>query len=80
MYYVSAQGVDERMINVHYYYYRIRLKLILWLCDSLVAEVYGKADSCNVPFSESTKNGVNIGALGLVRFQTIPFFELERMN
>ena len=21
MYYVSAQGVDERIINVHYYYY-----------------------------------------------------------
>ena len=21
MYYVSAQGVDKRMINVHYYYY-----------------------------------------------------------
>ena len=21
MYYVSAQGVDERMINIHYYYY-----------------------------------------------------------
>ena len=21
MYYVSTQGVDERMINVHYYYY-----------------------------------------------------------
>ena len=21
MYYVSAQGVDERAINVHYYYY-----------------------------------------------------------
>ena len=21
MYYVSAHGVDERMINVHYYYY-----------------------------------------------------------
>ena len=21
MYYVNAQGVDERMINVHYYYY-----------------------------------------------------------
>ena len=20
MYYVSAQGIDERMINVHYYY------------------------------------------------------------
>ena len=24
MYYVSAQGVDERMINVHYYYYSNR--------------------------------------------------------
>ena len=23
MYHVSAQGVDERMINVHYYYYSI---------------------------------------------------------
>ena len=22
MYYVSAQGVDECMINVHYYYYK----------------------------------------------------------
>ena len=22
MYHVSAQGIDERMINVHYYYYR----------------------------------------------------------
>ena len=22
MYYVSTQGVDERMINVHYYYYK----------------------------------------------------------
>ena len=25
MYHVSAQGVDERMINVHYYYYSYRL-------------------------------------------------------
>ena len=23
MYHVSAQGIDERMINVHYYYYYI---------------------------------------------------------
>ena len=22
MYHVSAQGIDERMINVHYYYYQ----------------------------------------------------------
>ena len=25
MYHVSAQGVDERIINVHYYYY-VRLR------------------------------------------------------
>ena len=24
MYYVRAQGVDEHMINVHYYYYDVR--------------------------------------------------------
>ena len=23
MYHVSAQGIDERMINVHYYYYYV---------------------------------------------------------
>ena len=27
MYHVSAQGVDERMINVHYYYYFQKFKL-----------------------------------------------------
>ena len=26
MYYVNAQGVDERMINVHYYYYYYGIK------------------------------------------------------
>ena len=25
MYHVSAQGVDERMMNVHYYYYLLIL-------------------------------------------------------
>ena len=29
MYHVSAQGVDERMINVHYYYYYISHSLTL---------------------------------------------------
>ena len=28
MYHVSAQGVDERMINVHYYYYCLSIILI----------------------------------------------------
>ena len=26
MYHVSAQGIDERMINVHYYYYNFSTK------------------------------------------------------
>ena len=29
MYHVSAQGVDERMINVHYYYYSKTARLQL---------------------------------------------------
>ncbi len=28
MYHVSARGVDERMINVHYYYRQLRVKFI----------------------------------------------------
>ena len=27
MYHVSVQGVDERMINVHYYYYYVQMSL-----------------------------------------------------
>ena len=30
MYHVSAQGVDERMINVHYYYYYRMLFDKMW--------------------------------------------------
>ena len=35
MFHVSAQGVDGRMINVHYYYYLTFLKLfiIITICD-----------------------------------------------
>ena len=29
MYHVSAQGIDERMLNVHYYYYT-SLSYTLW--------------------------------------------------
>ena len=29
MYHVSAQGVDERMINVHYYYYWLSVTNLL---------------------------------------------------
>ena len=31
MYHVNAQGIDERMINVHYYYIRPRYTLIITL-------------------------------------------------
>ena len=40
MYHVSAQGVDERMINVHYYYYYNNIYICHWrdivqeLCES----------------------------------------------
>ena len=35
MYHVSAQGVDERMINVHYYYYKPKfpMKIFDLLCS-----------------------------------------------
>ena len=42
MYDVSAQGIDERMINVHYYYcyyyYYFKYCLSLLLCDKLKNE------------------------------------------
>ena len=35
MYHVSAQGIDERMINVHYYYnYRVNFSLCLIIPQS----------------------------------------------
>ena len=32
MYHVSAQGVDERMINVHYYYYYCTYLVAVGVC------------------------------------------------
>ena len=34
MYHVSAQGVDERMINEHYYYYIQFVNLVLLVTDN----------------------------------------------
>ena len=34
MYHVSAQGVDERMISVHYYYY-LSIAVSVCICHSL---------------------------------------------
>ena len=31
MYHVSAQGIDERMINVHYYYYYLKSLVVLFV-------------------------------------------------
>ena len=41
MYHVSAQGVDERMINVHYYYYEassrtLRVGSASWAMNSAI--------------------------------------------
>ena len=40
MYHVNAQGVDERMINVHYYYYaqELTVSACAWAVNSLVAQ------------------------------------------
>ena len=33
MYHVSAQGIDKRMINVHYYYYANYVgRIMLYMC------------------------------------------------
>ena len=36
MYYVSAQGDDERMINVHYYYFKNSFSVSVLLCSDLI--------------------------------------------
>ena len=46
MYYVSAQGVDERMINIHYYYY-YRFRIYAPLKSNRVL----MADPCTQMFS-----------------------------
>ena len=38
MYYVSAQGINERMINVHYYYYYADVVWIPWCCKGLFSQ------------------------------------------
>ena len=46
MYYVSAQGIDERMINVHYYYYSlVQLDPVLSLLHSLSLFLTGWSSS-----------------------------------
>ena len=46
MYHVNAQGVDERMINIHYYYYI--------MTKHNIANFRGK------PLSQATKQHLNI--------------------
>ena len=36
MHHVTAQGVDERMINVHYYYYYVGVRVRAWYHDSFL--------------------------------------------
>ena len=55
MYHVSAQGVDERMINVHYYYVKIRTvkeNCSSWLDQSerLVGRKWERALAVHIPW------------------------------
>ena len=50
MYHVSAvQGVDERMINVHYYYYYLAM-VGVWVYPKLQALVYDILPSTTAVF------------------------------
>ena len=53
MYHVSAQGVDKRMINVHYYYY----KQVLWCCELVTTCSRSSLDYCTR--SSATVNNSN---------------------
>ena len=46
MYHVSAQGVDERMINVHYYYY------IVIMLPAAILNVPGEHRTQETPLSQ----------------------------
>ena len=49
MYNVSAQGIDERMINVHYYYYVI-CKQLCWASSRGGSKCYEEStDITNLP-------------------------------
>ena len=55
MYHVSAQGVDEHMINVHYYYHDFDTVLC---CSSHQADAFMKAYPNFVNFFENTKETI----------------------
>ena len=55
MYHVSAQGVDKRMINVHYYYYYY--KQVLWCCELVTTCPRSSLDYCTR--SSATVNNSN---------------------
>ena len=42
MYHVSGQGVDERMINVHYYYYSVEISVLFNILMCLDLESGGE--------------------------------------
>ena len=40
MYHVSTQGIDERMINVHYYYYCYSLGSVFVFCCTRIKKCF----------------------------------------
>ena len=56
MYHVSAQGVDERMINVHYYYYYLLAKSLGLRTIDLLEENGGERGSDGRPSLKGTSS------------------------
>ena len=57
MYHVSAQGVDERMINVHYYYYCAILADTLSLASTISMRAFSNPPPYSPPHSASRPGG-----------------------
>ena len=51
MYHVNAQGVDERTINVHYYYYKVQQMRVIRFCakqtEQYILQQYGEMTAVN---------------------------------
>ena len=71
MYHVSAQGVDEHMINVHYYYYQSIHRQFFHMIHMLVARCEKSAEwfaqhfLSGLPWKLDATNALALHATGL---------------
>ena len=65
MYHVSAQGIDERMINVHYYYYAVSEYsrslggVSSHSIPSCACATFSRVDACNERVSDHRPYGAS---------------------